>query len=55
MVKRNAAQFVRCRVGAFGSDVQEIFMVNGSTDVEEAVPSAVSSDGTSFTVSWASE
>jgi hypothetical protein len=42
-------------ISAFGSDVQEIIMVNGSTDADEAVPSGLSSDGTSFTVAWESE
>ena len=41
-------------ISAFGSDVQEIIMVSsGGTD--EAVPSALTSDGTSFTVAWKSE
>jgi len=41
-------------ISAFGSDVQEIIMVS-SSGAEEAVPSSVSSDGTSFTVAWESE
>jgi hypothetical protein len=41
-------------IGAFGSDVQEIIMAS-SSGVDEAVPSALSSDGTSFTVAWDSE
>jgi len=41
-------------ISAFGSDVQEIIMVS-SSGAEEAVPSAVSSDGTSFQVTWVSE
>jgi len=42
-------------ISAFGSDVQDIIMINGSTDADEAVPSGLSSDGTSFTVAWDSE
>lgn len=42
-------------ISAFGSDVNEAVMVNGSTGADEAVPSALSSDGTSFTVKWDSE
>ena len=38
-------------IGSFGSAVQEITMVSNSGSVE-AQPSAVSSDGTSFTVAW---
>ena len=43
------------QISAFGSDVFESIMVNGSTGAEEAVPSALTSDGTSFTVTWYSE
>lgn len=42
-------------IGAFGSNVYESIMVNGSTGADEAVPSSLSSDGTSFTVTWYSE
>jgi len=42
-------------IGDFGSAIQEAIMVNGSTGADEAVPSALSSDGTSFTVAWDSE
>lgn len=42
-------------IGAFGSNVFESIMINGSTGADEAVPSALSSDGTSFTVTWDSE
>jgi len=42
-------------ISAFGSNVQDIIMINGSTDADEAVPSGLSSDGTSFTVTWDSE
>ncbi len=41
-------------IGAFGSDVQEIIMVS-SSGAEEAVPSTLTSDGTSFQVTWKSE
>jgi hypothetical protein len=43
------------RISAFGADVNESIMVNANTDADEAVPSGISSDGTSFTVSWDSE
>lgn len=42
------------RISNFGSDMQKIVMVS-SKGVEEAVPSALTSDGTSFTVAWKSE
>jgi hypothetical protein len=42
-------------IGAFGSNIFESIMVNGTTGADEAVPSALSSDGTSFTVTWDSE
>jgi hypothetical protein len=42
-------------IGAFSSNVFESIMVNGTTGADEAVPSALSSDGTSFTVTWDSE
>jgi hypothetical protein len=42
-------------ISDFGSDVFESIMVNGNTGADEAVPSALSSDGTSFTVKWDSE
>jgi Peptidase A4 family len=41
-------------VSAFGSSVQEITMVS-TTGMDEAVPSTLTSDGTSFTVTWKSE
>jgi Peptidase A4 family len=41
-------------VSAFGSNVQEIIMVS-SSGADEAVPSSLSSDGTSFDVVWKSE
>ncbi len=42
-------------IGAFGSAINEAIMVNGSTGADESVPSALSSDGTSFTATWDSE
>jgi hypothetical protein len=42
-------------IGAFGSNVQAIVMINGNTDADEAVPSSLTSDGTSFYVTWESE
>ena len=42
-------------IGAFGSKIFESIMVNGSTGANEAVPSGLSSDKTSFTVKWDSE
>jgi len=42
-------------IGAFGSNVFESIMVNGSSGADEAVPSGLSSDGSSFTVTWDSE
>jgi hypothetical protein len=42
-------------ISDFGSAVNEAIMVNGSTGADEAVPSSLSSDGTSFTVAWKSE
>jgi len=41
-------------INDFGADVEAITMVS-SSGATEAVPSAVSSDGTSFTVAWKSE
>jgi len=41
-------------IGSFGSDVNSITMVS-SRGADEAVPSALTSDGTSFTVAWKSE
>jgi Peptidase A4 family len=41
-------------ISAFGSDVQQIIMVS-SSGAEEAVPSALTSDGTSFQVTWESD
>jgi len=42
-------------IGAFGSNIYESIMVNGSTGANEAVPSSLSADGTSFSVTWYSE
>jgi hypothetical protein len=42
-------------IGAFGSAINEAIMVNGTTGADESVPSALSSDGTSFTATWKSE
>lgn len=42
-------------IGGFGSNIFESIMVNGNTGADEAVPSGLSSDGTSFTVQWDSE
>lgn len=42
-------------IGDYGSNIYESIMVNGKTGADEAVPSALSSDGTSFTVTWDSE
>jgi hypothetical protein len=42
-------------IGNFGADVFQSIMVNGSTEADESVPSALSTDGTSFTVTWDSE
>lgn len=42
-------------IGAFGNNIFESVMVNGSTGALEAQPSNLTSDGTSFTVTWASE
>jgi hypothetical protein len=42
-------------ISAFGADVNEAIMVNGSTGADESVPSALSSDGSSFTATWESE
>ena len=42
-------------IGSFGSTVNEAVMVNGSTGANEAVPSGLSTDGSSFTVTWDSE
>ena len=42
-------------ISGFGSNVFESIMVNGSTGADEAVPSALSTDGSSFTVTWDSE
>lgn len=41
-------------IGKFGADINSITMVS-SNGTLEAVPSALSSDGTSFTVTWDSE
>jgi len=42
-------------ISAFGSNVYESIMVNGTTGANESVPSSLSSDGTSFTATWYSE
>lgn len=42
-------------ISDFGSNVFESIMVNGSSGADEAVPSALSTDGSSFTVTWDSE
>ena len=42
-------------IGAFGNNIFESIMVNGSTGADEAVPSALTSDGSSFSVTWDSE
>jgi len=42
-------------INSFGSSAYESIMVNGNSGADEAVPSALSSDGTSFTVQWDSE
>jgi hypothetical protein len=41
------------RIGDFGENVWESIMVTGN-GVDEAVPSSLTSDGTSFTVTWES-
>jgi Peptidase A4 family len=42
-------------ISDFGSNVYESIMVNGKTGADEAVPSGLSTDGSSFTVKWDSE
>jgi hypothetical protein len=42
-------------VASFGSAVNEATMVNGTTGANEAVPSVLTTDGSSFTVTWDSE
>jgi hypothetical protein len=42
-------------ISAFGSNVYESIMVNGTTGADEAVPSSLTADGTSFDVVWDSE
>lgn len=42
-------------ISDYGSSVFESIMVNGTTGADEAVPSALSTDGSSFTVTWDSE
>jgi hypothetical protein len=42
-------------ISSFGSAVYESIMVNGGSGANEAVPSGLSSDGSSFTVQWDSE
>jgi hypothetical protein len=41
-------------IGAF-STVESITMINGSTNADEAVPTALTADGTSFQVTWKSK
>jgi hypothetical protein len=41
-------------IGSFGSSVQEISMVTSSGKAVKALPSSLSSDGTSFSVAWKS-
>jgi hypothetical protein len=45
---------VKGPISAFGSAVEQIVMAT-SAGVDEAVPSALSTDGTSFTIAWKSE
>jgi hypothetical protein len=42
-------------ISAFGTDVYESIMVNGTSGKDESVPSKLSSDGSSFTAKWDSE
>ncbi len=42
-------------ISAFGSTVEAITMVNGNSGADEAVPSSLTTDGSSFTVLWKSE
>jgi Peptidase A4 family len=42
-------------IGAFGTKIQEIDMVNGTTGACEAMTSPLTPDGTSFYVTWCSE
>ncbi len=42
-------------ISDFGSDVFRSLMVNGNSGADEAVPSVLTSDGSSFTVTWDSE
>ena len=42
-------------ISAFGGNVYESIMVNGTTGANESVPSSLSSDGSSFTATWYSE
>ena len=42
-------------ISDYGSSVFESIMVNGSSGADEAVPSGLSTDGSSFTVKWGSE
>ncbi|MGA2413073.1 MAG: G1 family glutamic endopeptidase [Candidatus Sulfotelmatobacter sp.] len=42
-------------ISAFGTDAESITMINQSSGKDEAVPSNLSTDGTSFTVAWKSE
>jgi hypothetical protein len=41
-------------IGAF-STVESITMINGNTSADEAVPTALTADGTSFQVTWKSK
>jgi Peptidase A4 family len=42
-------------ISDFGKDVESITMVNQSSGAKEAVPSALTTDGSSFKVAWKSE
>ena len=42
-------------ISDFGSAVNEAIMVNGNSGADEAVPSSLTTDGSSFTVKWDSE
>jgi hypothetical protein len=42
-------------ISAYGSAVEAITMVNGNSGADEAVPSSLTTDGSSFTVVWKSE
>ena len=42
-------------INNYGTAVNESIMVNGTTGADEAVPSSLTSDGSSFSVAWDSE